>query len=80
VQFHRPPKVYLVSALGGDSLKQIAPSNIGDVDTDPTWTPDSKTIIFARAPAGERGVQAVYRVDLSSGNPTLIPGSNSLYS
>ena len=80
VQFHRPPKVYLVSASGGDSPKQIAPSNIGDVDTDPTWTPDGKSIIFARAPAGERGVQAVYRVDLSSGNPTLIPGSNSLYS
>ena len=80
VQFHRPPKVYLVSASGGDSPKQIAPSNIGDVDTDPTWSPDGKSIIFARAPAGERGVQAVYRVDLSSGNPTLIPGSNSLYS
>jgi Tol biopolymer transport system component/DNA-binding winged helix-turn-helix (wHTH) protein len=80
VQFHRPPKVYLVSASGGDSPKQIAPSNIGDADTDPTWTPDGKSIIFARAPAGERGVQAVYRVDLSSGNPTLIPGSNSLYS
>ena len=55
VQFHRPPKVYLVSASGGDSPKQIAPSNIGDVDTDPTWTPDGKSIIFARAPAGERG-------------------------
>ena len=80
VQFHRPPKVYLVSASGGDSPKQIAPSNIGDVDTDPTWTPDGKSIIFARAPAGERGGQAIYRVDLSSGNPTLIPGSNSLYS
>ena len=58
VQFHRPPKVYLVSASGGDSPKQIAPSNIGDVDTDPTWTPDGKSIIFARAPAGERGGQA----------------------
>jgi len=80
VQFHRPPKVYLVSASGGDSPKQIAPSNLDDVDTDPTWTPDGKSIIFARAPAGERGVQAVYRVDLSSGNLTLIPGSNSLYS
>jgi Tol biopolymer transport system component len=80
VQFHRPPKVYLVSASGGVSPKQIAPSNIGDVDTDPTWTPDGKSIIFGRAPAGERGVQAVYRVDLSRGNPTLIPGSDSLYS
>ena len=80
VRLHRPPKVYLVSASGGDSPKQIAPSNADDADTDPTWTPDGKSIIFARAPAGERGGQAIYRVDLSSGNLTLIPGSNSLYS
>jgi Tol biopolymer transport system component len=80
VQFRRPPKVYLVSASGGDSPKQIAPSNIGDVDTDPTWTPDGKSIIFTRAPAGEQRGQAIYRVDLSSGNLTLILGSNSLCS
>jgi Tol biopolymer transport system component/DNA-binding winged helix-turn-helix (wHTH) protein len=80
VQFHRPPKVYLVSASGGDSPKQISPSNIGGVDTDPTWTPDGKSIIFSRAPAGERPGQAIYRLDLNGGNLTLIPGSNSLYS
>ncbi len=80
VQFHRPWKVYLVSASGGDSPKQIAPSNPDDVDTDPTWTPDGKSIIFARAPAGERAGQAVYRVELSGGNLILIPGSNRLYS
>jgi Tol biopolymer transport system component len=78
VQFHRPWKVYLVSVSGGDSPKQIAPSNLDDVDTDPTWTSDGKSIIFARAPAGERVGQAIYRADLSSGNLTLIPGSNSL--
>ena len=76
----RPPKAHLVSALVGDSPKQIAPSNIGDVDTDPTWTPDGKSIIFTRAPAGEQRGQAIYRVDLSSGNLTLILGSNSLCS
>jgi Tol biopolymer transport system component len=80
VQFHRPWKVYLVSASGGDSPKQIAPSNIDDADTDPAWTSDGKSVIFARAPAGERGGQAIYRVDLSSGKLTLIPGSNRLFS
>ena len=63
VQFHRPFKLYSVSASGGDSPKQIAPSNIGDVDTDPTWTPDGKSIIFARAGAGGEGKRAIYRVD-----------------
>jgi Tol biopolymer transport system component len=80
VQFHRQWKVYLVSASGGESPKQIAPSNTGDADTDPMWTSDGKAVIFARATAGERGGQAIYRVDLSSGKLTLIPGSNSLYS
>jgi Tol biopolymer transport system component/DNA-binding winged helix-turn-helix (wHTH) protein len=80
VQFHRPWKVYLVSASGGDSPKQIAPSNLEDVDSDPTWTPDGKSIIFGRAPAGERGGQSIYRVELSSGNLALIPGSKGLYS
>lgn len=79
VQFHRPWKVYLLSASGGDTPKQISPSNIDDSDTDPTWTSDGKSIIFARAPAGELG-QALYRVDLKSGNLTLIPGSNRLFS
>ena len=80
VQFHRPPKAYLVSASGGDSPKQIAPSNTDDVDSDPTWTPDGKSIVFARAGAGGEGKRAIYRVDLGNGNLTMIPGSDELES
>ena len=80
VQFHRPWKAYLVSTSGGESPKQIAPSALADADTDPTWTSDGKSVIFARAPAGARDGQAIYRADLSSGNPTLIPGSNGFFS
>jgi Tol biopolymer transport system component len=79
-QFHRPLKVYLVSALGGDSPKQIAPSNTDDFDTDPTWTPDGKSIVFARAGAGGEGKEAIYRVDLGNGHLTMIPGSDELES
>jgi eukaryotic-like serine/threonine-protein kinase len=77
-QFHRSWKAYLVSASGGDSPKQIAPSNTDDFDTDPTWTPDGKSIVFARAGAGGEGKRAIYRVDLGSGNLTMIPGSDEL--
>jgi Tol biopolymer transport system component len=80
VQFHGPLKVYLVSASGGDRPKQIAPSNTDDFDTDPTWTPDGKSIVFARAGAGGEGKQAIYRVDLGNGNLTMIPGSDELWS
>ena len=79
-QLHRPLKAYLVSASGGDSPKQIAPSNTDDFDTDPTWTPDGKSIVFARAGAGGEGKQAIYRVDLGNGNLTMIPGSDELES
>jgi serine/threonine protein kinase len=79
-QLHRPLKAYLVSASGGDSPKQIAQSNTGDVDTDPTWTPDGKSIVFARAGAGGEGKRAIYRVDLGSGILTMIPGSDELES
>jgi Tol biopolymer transport system component/DNA-binding winged helix-turn-helix (wHTH) protein len=80
VQFHRPPKAYVVSASGGDSPKQIAPSNIDNVDSDPTWTPDGKSIVFARAGAGGEGKRAIYRVDLGNGNLTMIPRSDELES
>jgi Tol biopolymer transport system component/DNA-binding winged helix-turn-helix (wHTH) protein len=80
VQFHRPWKVYLVSASGGDSPKPVEPSNADAVDTDPMWTPDGKSIIFARTVSGGEGKQAIYRVDLGSGNLTEIPGSEGLFS
>jgi Tol biopolymer transport system component len=80
VQFHRPWKAEVLSAAGGDSPKQIAPSDIGDVDSDPAWTPDGKSIVFARAAAGGEGKQAIYRMDLQSGNLMQIPGSDGLFS
>jgi Tol biopolymer transport system component/DNA-binding winged helix-turn-helix (wHTH) protein len=78
VQVHQPAKAYQISASGGDIPRQIAPSNADDVDTDPTWTPDGKTIIFARRGAAGEGKAAIYRVDLTSGSLTTIPGSEGL--
>jgi Tol biopolymer transport system component len=80
VQIHRPWKVDLVTASGGDSPKQIAPSDTDDFDTDPTWTPDGKSIVFSRAAAGGEGKEAIYRVDLGNGHLTMIPGSDDLES
>ena len=79
-QFHKPWKACLVSASGGESPKQIAPSNADDVDTDPTWTPDGKSIVFSQRGGGGDGKDAIYRVDLGSGNLTMIPGSEGLFS
>jgi serine/threonine protein kinase/Tol biopolymer transport system component len=80
VQFHRPWKADLISAAGGDRPKEIGQSNIDDADTDPTWEPDGRSIIFARAAGGDEGKRAIYRFDLDSGKLTMIPGSVGLTS
>ena len=71
IQFHHPWKASLISVSGGDSPRPITPS--GDADTDPAWTPDGKSIILGRA--GDEGRKGIYRLDLGTGNLTLIPGS-----
>jgi eukaryotic-like serine/threonine-protein kinase len=80
VQFHRPWKAVLISAAGGDRPKQIGKSNFDDLDTDPTWAPDGRSIFFHRAAVGGEGIHAIYRVDLDTGNLTMVPGSVGLTS
>jgi len=80
VQFHHPWKIGVLSASGGDRPKQIAESAKDDADTDPTWMPDGKSIVFSRASAAGEGKPAIYRADLSNGSLVLIPDSNGLYS
>jgi Tol biopolymer transport system component/DNA-binding winged helix-turn-helix (wHTH) protein len=79
-QFHHPWKASLLSASGGESPRPVERSNADAVDTDPMWTPDGKSIIFSRTAPGGEGKQAIYRVDLGSGNLTQIPGSEGLFS
>jgi WD40 repeat protein len=80
MQPHRPWQAYVLSSSGGDSPEPIAHSAIDDMNTDPTWTPDGKSIILSRASAGGAGESAIYRVDLSNGNLVQIPGSSGFSS
>jgi DNA-binding winged helix-turn-helix (wHTH) protein/Tol biopolymer transport system component len=79
-QPHRPWQAFVISSAGGDSPKQIAQSNIDDADSDPTWAPDGKSIVFARSGPGGQGKSSIYRVDLTNGNLVQIPGPIGLTS
>jgi Tol biopolymer transport system component len=66
-------KVYLMSADGGPP-RQVANGASGDYEADANWSPDGKSLIFSRVGVG------VERVDLSTKQTTLIPGSEQLHS
>ncbi len=64
-----PPRIYLISAEGGEPL--LLPT--GTDVSDPTWSPDSAAIAYA---AGE-GIRIL---DLKTQKSTMVPGSEKLYS
>jgi Tol biopolymer transport system component/DNA-binding winged helix-turn-helix (wHTH) protein len=77
-----PWKIYLISPEGG-APQQLLP---GDQDeSDPTWSTDSKSIVFGRlAPLGNSSQNAmamnVEVVDLKSRKISKLPGSDGLFS
>jgi Tol biopolymer transport system component/DNA-binding winged helix-turn-helix (wHTH) protein len=79
VQPNRPWKISLISSSGGIPKSPLQ-SEPDDAETDPTWTPDGKSIIFGRSEWAGAGKPAIYRLDLSSGKASSIPESDGLFS
>ena len=77
VQFYRPWRIRLVSSAGGSSELLMKGSD-DEVQADPTWTPDGKFIVFGKSKGTHK--MGIYRLDLSSGQATLIPDSDGLFS
>jgi Tol biopolymer transport system component len=80
VQPNHPWSVRVLDAAGGDSPKPIESQKADDSETDPTWTPDGKSIVFSRSAVAGRGARAIYSVNLDNGNLTQIPDSGQVYS
>jgi Tol biopolymer transport system component len=79
VQFYRPWKISFLSSSGGPP-QRIPSSDPNEVQTDPNWTLDGKSLIFGKIKRSEEELSAIFRLDLGSGEISLIPNSDGLNS
>ena len=79
VQFSRPWKISLLSLSGG-SPELLMPASTDQAETDPTWTPDGKAIVFGGSDGAVNGKSAIYRLDLSTRKASTIPDSGGISS
>ncbi|HET7216242.1 MAG TPA: hypothetical protein VFL79_21820, partial [Terriglobia bacterium] len=76
----QPFKMYIVSADGGIP-QELAPKEPAQLD--PEWTSDGNSIIFGESPLGQLGAthtHGLHLLDLKTGQISIIPGSENLWS
>jgi Tol biopolymer transport system component/DNA-binding winged helix-turn-helix (wHTH) protein len=78
VQFNRPWKNCLVSSSGG-SPEWLGQASTDEVEDDPTWTPDGKSVVFGKLDANHHNV-AIYRLNLETRKVFSIPNSDGIFS
>ena len=73
----QPTRIYLVSRDGGN-LQQVTSEERHEAD--PSWSPDSKYLVFGRLPFLERGAYgptAIHLVDIESGRISTLPAQKA---
>jgi Tol biopolymer transport system component len=80
VQFHRPWKISLISASGGGSPEFLVPGSGDKSESDPTWTPDGKSIVFGKSEEIDNVRMAIYSLDLNTRKISRVPDSDGLFS
>jgi Tol biopolymer transport system component/DNA-binding winged helix-turn-helix (wHTH) protein len=80
VQPDHPWTIRLISVEGGDSPKRIKAPTGDYSESDPTWTPDGKSIVFSRSATSGKGARAIICLNLDNGNLTQIHDSDQVYS
>ena len=71
-------KIYVVSRDGGNP-EELAPND--QAETDPSWSPDGRYILFSHLPwldTGPRTTLSILRVDLNTHKLDSLPGSEGL--
>jgi len=77
VQFYHPWRIRLISSSGG-SAEILMQTSDNEVQADPTWMPDGKSIVFGKSQGTHKA--GIYQLDLGSGGVTSIPDSDGLFS
>jgi Tol biopolymer transport system component/DNA-binding winged helix-turn-helix (wHTH) protein len=80
VPINRPWKINLISSSGGGRPELLMPADSDKSESDPTWMPDSKSIIFGKSEQLENVHMAIYSIDLDTRKISRIPGSDDLFS
>jgi len=75
IRFDSPWKIYLLSSSGG-SPELLTQTNTYEADA--TWTPDGKSIVFARTDRLSNA--GIYRLDLQTRKVSAIAGTDGLLS
>jgi len=76
VAFDSLQRIRLTSATGGTAELLLLAHGSGE--SDPTWMPDGKSIVFSKFEAD--GSSAIYNLDLKTRGLSTIPGSEGLFS
>ena len=80
VQFHRPWKISLISTTGGGSPELLVPGSGHKSESDPTWMPDGKSIVFGKSEEIDNVRMAIYSLDLNTSKISRVPNSDELFS
>jgi Tol biopolymer transport system component len=73
---NRSGRILAISPEGGNA-RELMPNDRHD-QWDPTWSPDGRKIVFGGSSLNDES--AIYTVDLSNHQVSLVPGSKGLYS
>jgi Tol biopolymer transport system component/DNA-binding winged helix-turn-helix (wHTH) protein len=80
VEINRPWKINLISASGAGRPELLVPGDSDKSESDPTWMPDGKSIVFGKSKQLENVHMAIYSIDLETRKIALIPASEDLFS
>src|SRR5262249_19996231 len=76
-QPNQPWTMRMLSSSGGN-LESLVQANGAEANTEPTWAPDGKSIVFCKVDG--TGRSAIYRLELETRKLSPIPGSVGLFS
>jgi Tol biopolymer transport system component/DNA-binding winged helix-turn-helix (wHTH) protein len=80
VPISRPWKINLISSSGGGRPELLIPGESDKNESDPTWMPDGRSIVFGQSEQLDKVFMAIYSIDLETRKISRLPESDDLFS